>query len=85
MKEAGFEGDKIWTRNFKLPLGTWAAEKKWKEVGAFNRASCESGLEGYGLYLGTQVLGWEVEDLKVLFGRMREGLAERRWHVYYPW
>ncbi|KAK4212666.1 putative methylase [Rhypophila decipiens] len=85
MKSAGFEeADKIFTRNFKLPLGTWAADKRWKEIGAFNKASCEQGLEGYALYLGTQILGWSEEEMRELFGRMVEAMNRRDWHVYYP-
>ena len=50
MREAGFT--KVNISRHKVPLGTWAAEKKWKNVGALNLATCEAGLEGYILYPG---------------------------------
>jgi SAM-dependent methyltransferase len=84
MKQGGFPGP-VNEREFQLPLGTWPAERKWKEVGAFNLLSCEQGLEGYGLYLGTQVLGWSLEEMQVLFAKMRLDMKNRKYHAYYPW
>ncbi len=84
MREAGFPGPKH-SKNAKLPLGTWPADKRWKEVGAFNRASCEQGLEGYALYLGTKVLGWTFDEVQALLEKMRLALANRAYHCCFPW
>jgi len=84
MKEAGFSGP-INSRNFKLPVGSWPADERWKQIGLFNQTSCEQGLEGYALYLGTKVLGWSYEDLQTLLAKMRVALKNKAYHAYYPW
>lgn len=84
MKNAGFIG-KIRTRNFKLPFGTWAAERKWKEIGAFNLLACDHGLDGFSLFVGTEVLGWSVEEVQELVEGVRAAMRNRSWHAYYPW
>jgi len=56
MEGAGFANIK--EDPFKLPLGSWAAEQKMKNVGNYNLVTTDQGLEGYALYLFTNVLGW---------------------------
>ncbi|KAK0745626.1 S-adenosyl-L-methionine-dependent methyltransferase, partial [Schizothecium vesticola] len=82
IKEAGFSSVNI--SRYKAPLGTWPAEKKWKNIGAFNLATCQEGLEGYILYLGTNVLGWELEELQVVIAKMRQALKNPSYHATYP-
>jgi len=82
MKEAGFTNVNI--SRHKAPLGTWPAEKKWKNIGAFNTATCLEGLEGYILYLGTNVLGWELDELQVVIAKMRQALKNPAYHASYP-
>uniref|UniRef100_A0A8H7NHH1 Methyltransferase type 11 domain-containing protein n=1 Tax=Bionectria ochroleuca TaxID=29856 RepID=A0A8H7NHH1_BIOOC len=61
--EAGFSN--IQKKTIKTPIGGWPADKKWKEVGQFNRLALETGLEGFGLYMLTNTMGWEYEDVQV--------------------
>ncbi|VBB80462.1 Putative Methylase involved in ubiquinone/menaquinone biosynthesis [Podospora comata] len=82
MKEAGFPGP-FNVEHYKLPLGTWPKDKKWKEVGAFNKQSCLEGLEGYVLYLAVKILGWKFEEVQVLCSKMRSALANPNYHAYY--
>jgi len=84
LKEAGFTGA-IHTKAYKVPLGTWPKDPKLKEIGMFNRASCEQGLEGFGIFLGTQVMGYSMEEMQVTFAKVREALANPTYHPYYPW
>lgn len=84
MRDAGFTGE-LHIKDFKLPLGTWAAEKKWKEIGAFNLLGCDYGLDGYPLYLGTEVLGWSLQEIQDLVAGVRMAMRNRSWHAYYPW
>jgi hypothetical protein len=83
MEEAGFRDVK--TYKTKLPMGGWPADKKWKEVGQFNKISCEEGLEGYALYVLTNVLGWGYEDVQVFLAKIRQALGNKKYHTYYPW
>ncbi len=84
MAEAGFSGE-VFTYKTKLPMGAWPQDKKWKEVGLFNRISTEAGLEGYGLYACCTVLGWEQAECQLLLARMRQALKNKALHPYYPW
>lgn len=62
----------------------WPANKRLKEVGLFNLASCEQGLEGFGLFLGTEVLSYSVEEMQVIFMEMRKALNNPEFHASYP-
>ncbi|KAK4442108.1 putative methylase [Podospora aff. communis PSN243] len=84
MKTAGFATSSIRVTKYKLPIGEWPADKRWKAVGAYNLAGSLQGLEGYGIYLGTEVLGWNLDDLKVLFARMRKDMTNKSIHAHYP-
>jgi SAM-dependent methyltransferase len=55
MIAAGFE--EVKEVRFKWPIGGWAAEKKMKEIGRFNSAVWDQGMEGWVLYLYTNYLG----------------------------
>ncbi|KAK5654068.1 hypothetical protein OQA88_7748 [Cercophora sp. LCS_1] len=83
MREAGFAGA-VHIKDFKLPLGMWPVDKKWKEVGAFNVVSCDYGVEGYLLYTATKVLGWTIDEVQDVVDRMRLAMRKPAWHAYYP-
>ena len=55
MTEAGFE--EIREVRFKWPIGGWPKDKKMKEIGRYNAASWDQGMEGWLLYLYTEYLG----------------------------
>lgn len=67
-----------------MPLGNWAREKKWKEVGLLNRVSSEEGIEGYLLYSCVEVLGWQYEEVQVMLAKARAALRNKALHAYYP-
>ncbi len=82
IEQAGFRQGSVQTSRTKMPMGSWPASKKWKAVGEFNRLSYETSLEGYGLYLLTNVLGWEYAAVQAWMVRMRQGLEQKDWHAY---
>ena len=55
MTEAGFE--EIKEVRFKWPIGGWPKDKQMKEIGRYNAASWDQGMEGWVLYLFTEYLG----------------------------
>jgi hypothetical protein len=55
IKEAGFV-DVVETR-YKLPIGGWMDDKKWKELGRWNLLFLNTGLEGMQLFILKTVLG----------------------------
>lgn len=82
MEAAGFTGI-IHINECKVPLGTWASGKRWKMIGAFNQASWEQGLEGFGLYLGSYAMGFSSEELQGLFTQMYQSLRNPTYHPYH--
>ncbi|KAH6883556.1 S-adenosyl-L-methionine-dependent methyltransferase [Thelonectria olida] len=83
MDEAGFSN--IQTKTIKTPIGGWSADKKWKEVGLFNGLSIETGLEGFGLYMLTNVMGWEYAEVQVWLARVQEALKNKSSHGFTTW
>ncbi|KAK4442735.1 S-adenosyl-L-methionine-dependent methyltransferase [Podospora aff. communis PSN243] len=81
LKEAGFQD--LQEKRLKLPIGSWPADKKLKNVGNYNLAATEAGLEGFALYLLTQVHGWTAEEAHVYIEKMRKELRDRSKHPYY--
>ncbi|KAL8366806.1 hypothetical protein RB595_008744 [Gaeumannomyces hyphopodioides] len=83
LRDAGFTGD-IHRAMVKLPVGGWAADARWKEVGLFNRMSLEQGLEGFANYICHMVMGYRPEETEVLLARVRNAIKNRSYHAYYP-
>ncbi|KXX73128.1 Phosphoethanolamine N-methyltransferase 3 [Madurella mycetomatis] len=81
MKEVGFQN--IQERRLKLPLGGWPADPRLKEVGYYNLAATESGLEGFALYVLTQVHKWNLEQTQMYLAAVRKELRSRTNHAYY--
>jgi len=75
---------KVHVHNYKIPIGQWPAEKKWKDVGAYSLAGLMAGVEGYAVFLGTEVLGWKIEEVQVLCAKMRTAMMNPKIHAYYP-
>ena len=84
VEEAGFSAP-IQTNKTKLPVGTWPADERWKEVGLFNKICTEQGLEGYSLYICTTILGWSYEECQLLLARIRNAVRNPEYHAYIPW
>jgi len=83
MEEAGFTD--VQSSLIKIPLGNWPADPRLKEVGIFARMAIEQGLEGFALYICTNVLGWKYDEVQVLCAKVKAALRNRSYHAYYPW
>ncbi|KAH6669701.1 putative SAM dependent methyltransferase [Plectosphaerella plurivora] len=81
MEGAGFSG--VVERKYRLPMSAWASDSKLKEIGAYVQLFVDGGLEGFGLYLLTQVLKWSYEEAQVFIAEMRRALRNKRNHPYY--
>ena len=80
IEAAGFVN--VVEHRWKLPIGGWAADKRFKELGQYNRINWDQGIEGWSLYLLTTVLKWSVEEVQVYLAKMRTALKDRRIHAY---
>ena len=75
LKDAGFPN--IVKKKFQLPLGDWPADPKLKEIGKFNLAHMNLGLDGHARYICETVLGWKPDEVTVLVARVRKALQRR--------
>ncbi|PSN70480.1 S-adenosyl-L-methionine-dependent methyltransferase, partial [Corynespora cassiicola Philippines] len=80
IEAAGFVN--VVEHRWKIPLGGWAADKRFKEIGQYNRAHWEQGIEGWSIYLLTTLLKWSLDEVRVYLAKMRQALADRRIHAY---
>ncbi|KAH8598461.1 S-adenosyl-L-methionine-dependent methyltransferase [Bisporella sp. PMI_857] len=78
---AGFEG--VVEKKFKLPVGGWSSDPKYKELGRWNLLHCDQGIEGWAMALLTRVMGWKYAEVQAFLGWMRTGLRNRNTHAYY--
>ncbi|RDW56885.1 hypothetical protein BP5796_12952 [Coleophoma crateriformis] len=81
IEEAGFVD--VEEKKFKLPVGAWMQDKKWKEIGRWNLLYLTTGLEGMQLWILKTVLGWEYTEIQALSGKMRSAFLDRSNHAYY--
>lgn len=81
-EEAGFKG--IRNHRFKLPIGGWPADPKWKEIGLLNQQIIIDNLEGYVMFIALNVLGWQYAELQEYLARTRKTLRDRSVHSYFP-
>lgn len=80
MEEAGFTG--ITEERYKIPLGQWPTDPAMKEVGIINKLAHIESLEGHLLYLLTEVLRWEDDDIKEFIPKVQEALKKNDQQLY---
>lgn len=67
---------------WKLPIGGWPADKRFKELGLYNRINWEQGIEGWSIYLLTTLMKWSQDEVQVYLALMRQALRDRSIHAY---
>lgn len=55
MREAGFTD--VREAKYKLPLGWWSADPKYKEIGKFYERFYKTGLQGWLMHIWTKSMG----------------------------
>lgn len=81
IEHAGFV--QVVEKKFKLPVGGWSSDPKYKELGQWNLIHCEKGIEGWAMALLTRIMEWKYDEVQAFLGWMRTGLRNRRTHAYY--
>ncbi|KAL2074103.1 hypothetical protein VTL71DRAFT_7881 [Oculimacula yallundae] len=81
LEEAGFVD--VIEKKYKIPVGAWMPEKRWKEIGRWDLLYLTAGLEGMALYQLKHVLGWEYAEIQVYLAEMRKALMTKSNHGYY--
>ena len=82
MEKAGFVN--ITVEEFKIPIGTWPADPKLRETGAFQLVAMLEGVQGLTIALWTRFLGWSEEEVEVFLAKIRTEFRDRSVHSYWP-
>ncbi|KAF4448378.1 hypothetical protein F53441_8186 [Fusarium austroafricanum] len=82
MAEVGFT--EIVDRRFKWPTNPWPKEKKFKDLGYWNRENALVGLEGLTMAPFTRALGWSSEEVNVFLSEVRKDVNNTKIHGYWP-
>ncbi|KAI3574062.1 S-adenosyl-L-methionine-dependent methyltransferase [Fusarium oxysporum f. sp. albedinis] len=68
---------------YKAPVGAWAKDQKLAEIGRFTQLTLENDMEGYTLFLWTNVLGWPKDEYQIFLMSMRKVLRNTaNIHIY---
>lgn len=80
LKDAGF--DDVHYEMKKCPFGTWPADPKQKEIGAFCLLTAENAFEAFGLVPLTQVLEMPLKEARELIEAAKKDARNRKIHSY---
>ncbi|KAL1845061.1 hypothetical protein VTK73DRAFT_1209 [Phialemonium thermophilum] len=81
MRDAGYAD--VVAVPIKWPTNPWPRDRKHKELGRWTMENFTWGCESMSLALFTRVLGWSVEEVRVLMAMVRQDLRNRRIHAYW--
>ena len=79
MKDAGYVN--VEEQIFRIPIRPWPANKDFKRIGEWNRLQLLEGMEAMSIYLLVNVLGWQMDEMKVFLAQVRNDLMDRRIHA----
>lgn len=67
-----------------MPISGWPKDPKNKEIGQFVHAALEQDLDGYILYMASQLLGWTMDDVRMYCAQLRRELRNnKKYHPFY--
>ncbi|PUU81664.1 S-adenosyl-L-methionine-dependent methyltransferase [Tuber borchii] len=78
--ETGF--NKVHHEQMKLSLGTWPADKKQKEMGAFLLLTTDNVFEAFGMALLTRTLGMGIPEVEELITGAKKESRSKKIHSY---
>lgn len=82
MTAAGFVD--VVATHFKWPSNLWPRDKKYKEMGRWNHANIDGGMEGLVLAYFTRGLGMSKEEALAMCAGARAELKNPKIHAYWP-
>ncbi|KZL69760.1 methyltransferase domain-containing protein [Colletotrichum tofieldiae] len=68
---------------FKWPFNNWPEDPKLKEIGRWNCANLDMGLEGFSLALMTRFKGWTRDAVEELCDEVKNEVKDTRLHAYW--
>ncbi|KAK2030142.1 TAM domain methyltransferase [Colletotrichum zoysiae] len=81
VKDAGFQN--VTHQRFKVPIGPWAKEYHYRDVGMLNLAQLLDGLEGFTIKLFCGALGQTREEVLVLLAKVRQEMKNCPYHAMF--
>ncbi|KPM36931.1 hypothetical protein AK830_g9631 [Neonectria ditissima] len=81
LEQAGFIN--VHETVYRWPTNSWPKDRKLKELGRWNLANFDAGLEGVSLALFTRVLSWSKEEVLALCSEVRKELRNPKVHGYW--
>ncbi|KAK2029168.1 methyltransferase [Colletotrichum zoysiae] len=70
-------------RKWKIPVGGWSADPKLKHLGQCTLEFIDQSLEGFGLFLLKEVMGFTYEEVIVMASKVRAAMRDRKNQTYY--
>jgi hypothetical protein len=80
MEKAGFVD--IVEKKVKVPLHGWPKNPKLRQAGFLGQAALDQSLDGFGLLILTQILGWSAEEAAILTAKMRAEIRKKSNYSY---
>lgn len=83
IEKAGFVD--VHEQDYKFPVGPWAKDKVYKELGKINLMHWDAGLEGWALWLLTKYgspTPWTKEEVQVYVAKMKLDMKDPKIHSY---
>ncbi|KDN66160.1 putative methyltransferase [Colletotrichum sublineola] len=81
LTQAGFVD--IVEKKWKIPIGGWSADPKLKHIGQCTLHFIDQSLEGFGLFLLKEVMGFTYEEVIVMLSEVRAAMKDRTNQTYY--
>jgi hypothetical protein len=55
LDHGGFQN--VTEQRYKMPVGPWSSDRKYKDIGRWHLLECSEGIEGWSMALLTRVMG----------------------------
>ncbi|KAK7210093.1 hypothetical protein V2G26_017271 [Clonostachys chloroleuca] len=81
MKKTGFVD--VVHKSWKVPIGAWPQNPKFKTIGAFNGEFIDQSLDGFAVFPIGEILGWTMEEVTVFVSQMRSAIKDPKSLPYY--
>jgi hypothetical protein len=65
LDHGGFQN--VTERRYKMPVGPWSSDRKYKEVGRWHLLECSEGVEGWSMALLTRLMGVSNQKTYLLY------------------
>ncbi|RYP63180.1 hypothetical protein DL771_009411 [Monosporascus sp. 5C6A] len=82
IQEAGFTD--ITVKDFKIPVGSWPADPKLKEIGQYTQFAIEQDIEGTMMFMWDLVTQRPIDEMRLFAVSVREELRKPTIHSYIP-